>query len=568
MLWPELAGYSTPAGMWRRRARIPWPSCYQIGSFSTPVRFSKKGFLEKTMFKLSLVSLCATIVMLHVPSAAAQGPCVQYRLMPRTIYETQKVTTWRDVQETQYRSETTKAYKPVWTTEQRENRYTVLKPVEETSWREERYTVLKPVVKTSYREQLYEETSWETTTEMHDQQVVEQVPVYETSYRDEQVIVRKPVTETQMQTENVTVYKPVTTLETQYVPGTSAVTQWTVGQAPATTNLQWLRPGYNFDATTGQYVWQRRGLHWVNSPGAAYYAPQTSLVPTMTPQTVQKTALVPETWVQQKPVTVTNYVDEVTSRKVPVQTYKLEQRVTTRKVPVEVQKPVKRYISKKIPFEETEYERQEVVRKVPVVTQRFEREERVEPVEVQVCRWEAVETQQQIPTVVTRRVAVESTQLVPRTVMMQVPVDMYGNPLQVATVPAAVPQYYAAQPTVASDEPQRVYMGRPDTVLREVPANESVEFPETRLKPMTTLVPIDRLPDGAVKSVDEGEPTPANSSEGAVEAADQQPSLEGNESGAAESGENQATPSVPAIDGPDRPRGDNDADKPKSPVGT
>jgi hypothetical protein len=301
-------------------------------------------------------------------------------------------------------------------------------------------------------------------------------------------------------------------------------------------------------------------------------------LPTVTPQVVQKTTLVPETQVVQKPVTVTRYVDEVTTRKVPVETYRTEKRVTTRKVPVEVRRPVTKQVVRKVPVEQIEYESQEVVRQVPVVTQRFERVEKVEPYQVQVCRWEPVETERQTPTVVTRRVPVETVRMVPRTVMMNVPVDMFGNPVPgMAAIPVPyvsspvtqLPPVYESYPVADSVvSPQRIYTARPDTLIRE-PASQSV--PETPVKAETELVPTESKPDSgaATPAADDksGQPSTGDG-DARPAAADQKPSLElpgGDTSKAGESGSDSA---LPALEGPARPGVEESTNRPRQPIDT
>ncbi len=544
-------------------------------------RWIRKTGFQSTGFKMSrwLFSiLVITAWLVGSSQTMAQDPCVQYQLVPRTIYEQKKVTTYREVMETQYQTQRTTSYKPVWTTERRENRYSVLKPVTETSFREERYTVLKPVTETGFREETFEETTWETITEMREEQVVEEKPIVETSFREEQVRVSKPVVETMMQEQNVTVYRPTTVNETQYVPGTTAVNSFNLAMTPGSTRLQWLQPGFRFDPVTGQNVWQRAGLHWVQSPATAYYVPQTTLMPTVTPQTVQRTSLVPETVVRKEPVQVTRYVDEIITRKVPVETRRTERQIITRKVPVQVQKPVKRLVTKRIPIERVTYERQEMVRKVPVTEQRFETVERVDYEDVQVCRWQEVESEVQVPLVVTRRIPVETTMSVPRTVMMRVPVDAFGNPIQ-------LPNYFPAETTYsapigesavissrplssgspASEDPVRVETARPAVEWKAVPGTARDVFNETQLKPETDLqkvTPRDNEHLGTVERAGDGSSSPA--------AADTRPALsEAGTSNAEKSGpENSEMEKQdgPTLDPPAQPSTDSSHSKPDDPV--
>jgi len=552
------------------------------------------------MNRLLCLAISITVGCMSSDFVAAQDACVQYQVIPRTIYEAQKVTTYREVMETQY--ETELQWKPVWTTERRERRYKVLKPVTETSTREERYTVLKPVTETGYREQTFEETTWQTTTEMRDEQVVEEKPVIETSYREEQIRVRKPVTETMMKSENVTVYRPVTSNETRYVPGSTTVNGWGVATAPSATRLRWLPPTSYVDPLTGLPAFRRRGLHWVQSPSTAYYVPQTTVVAALTRQTVERTSLVPETYVQKQPVEVTRYVDEIQTRKVPVETHRTERQVTTRKVPVQVQTPVKRYITKRIPIERVRYERREVIRKVPVTRQRFEEEIRVEPYDVQVCRWEQKEVR--APKVVTRRIPVETTQMMPRTVLMRVAVDIYGNQVQVPmysqptyspysssySVPLETPlraatEAEAARPartmTERPSEARRSDSAEPRVEMRAVPGSERVVFEESQLKSETDMVditpksPADKETTETSEQEVQGELTPATNEDDAAagegEAANQVPSLADDEGDSGkkafdENARKTLLEDMPGLDPPKPPTGSDDSVKPKDPV--
>jgi YTV len=578
-----IATSAVPAGYSGNNGAKRLPTGHNSGkliALCNPLLFvvNEKGSLKMFLYSKVPVITAAVLLLYSGADLSAQQACVQYRFMPQTVYELQKVPVWKDVAETSYRNERVTSYKPVWTTERRENRYTVLKPVDETSYREQRQTVLKPVRKTSYRDETVNETTYETVTEMREEQVYEDVPVQETSYREEQVIVRKPVTETRWQSENVTVYRPMTVNETQYVPGVSAVQGWGVAQAPASTSLEWQRRGYTYNPLTGQFVWQRPGFHWVANPGAQVLIPQASLVPTLTPQTVQRTSLVPETIVQQKPVTVTSYVDEVTTRKVPVETLTTQRRVTTRKVPVQVQRPVTRQITRKVPVEETEYVSQEVVERIPVVTRRFDRVEKVEPYDVSVCRWEAVEVEQQTPVVTTRRVQTEASRWVARTVMVYVPVDMFGNPLpgytSVRYIQPLPETTVTAMPTISET---RLPVVSEPAVESTIVSRPAVEFPETRIRSESNLVPVEkkdsdeqeRKDEDAGERTIEGNLQPADgddSNNKGDKAADERPSLD-NPTNGGETGD-ETSLRLDQLEGPARPDVDERAEKPRRPSGT
>ena len=71
------------------------------------------------MNRLLLLSILTGAILVSVSfradSVSAQDACVQYQVIPRTIYEAQKVTDYREVMETQYKTERTTSWKPVYT---------------------------------------------------------------------------------------------------------------------------------------------------------------------------------------------------------------------------------------------------------------------------------------------------------------------------------------------------------------------------------------------------------------------------------------------------------------------
>ncbi len=347
-----------------------------------------------------------------------QEDCVTYKVVPQTTYERTPVKVKRWSYDTVYETRRQTTYKPVWTTETKERRTTVLKPIHKTSTREERYTVKKPVTETKYRERTYEETVYETVTEMREERVIVEKPIVETEMREEKVIVRKPVTERLIRVENHTVYKPVTSSQSYWAPPTTLV------QRPdlVRQRLQRLNSGYYINPYTGQYQFQRGGLRWVPSS-----VPQPAdLVPTLIPQQIETTRLVPEIVKTETPVEVTRYREQIELRKVPVQVQRTEKRIETRKVPVEVRKPKTVIRTERVPYTETTYVDQEVVRKVPVIETEYQTVERVEPYEEQVCEWKTVTEEVKVPVKRWRQVEVDAIKHTPRTVYMKVPVDANG----------------------------------------------------------------------------------------------------------------------------------------------
>ena len=477
----------------------------------------------------------------------AQDRCVSYKLVPQTTYRTNPVTVSHLVNETVMEPKQITTYKPVWTRENRERRSVVLKPVVKTSHREERYLVRRPIIETKYKEQKIEETSYETVTEMREQRWLVEKPVVETQYREEQVVVRKPVTKTLIQTENVTTLKPVTVRETQYMAGATVRNDLVL--ETGRNRLQWLRPGTYVDPLSGYAGYKRRGLHWVRNQQLAL---RPSLEPALIPYQVDRTTYQPETVRVQKPIQVTEYVDQYETRKVPVQVSKTSREILTTKTPVTVKKPVTTIRTERVPYKEVKYRQEILVRRVPVTETTYQRVEQVEPYEVEVCKWVAETKEIKVPRTITRRVNYSINQLVPENVVMRVPVDAWGNvvgePTQIPQTQTAyrypVAERILAAPVVETYKPipgkssGSTVVGEP-IVVRKLRADEyldenpdSVLVPETETnadKPQskTTVV---RRPT-LIDSNEEDSSDADVESNGSVLDSDQSPKLEPAETG-------------------------------------
>ena len=374
------------------------------------------------LHRIFLMAVCMFSCIVSAAVVRAQTECVTYKLVPRISYETQPVTFSQFVDQTVMETKPVTTYKPVWTRETRYRKTTVLKPITKTSHREERYLVRRPIVETSYVEQQVQETSYQTVTEMKEQRWLVEKPVVETQYREQQYLVKKPVTQTYMQTENVTTLKPVTIRETQYVPGAAVSDQFVLESGR--NRLRWLRPGTYVDPVTGAVQHKRAGLHWVPDQQLAI---RSNVVPTLLEQQVDRTAYSPETVQVQRPVQLTQYVDQIETRKVPVQVSKTSREIMVTQTPVTVQKPVTNTSTRRVPVQEVKYREEVLVRRVPVTETTYQRVENVEPYEVEVCKWVAQTQEVQIPRTVRRRVDYSMNQLVPRNDWITVPVDALGN---------------------------------------------------------------------------------------------------------------------------------------------
>ena len=475
----------------------------------------------KMISRLSLIAVTVFVSALSTPTSA-QDVCVQYHLVPRTVYEKRQVTRYRWTDETSYEVQQVTDQVPVYSTEKREKVTVTYEPHTTTTMQDEYYDVVRPVTETKYRERTWQETEYETVTEMRDQDYVVEKPVTETQYKTERVLVRKPVRKTEMRTEDVTTYRPVQTLETQYVPSASISNQLVEAPGSNRSRLDWLNRGYYWDAQQGQYVFRRGGLHWTN-PGTVLMN-QPTVTYGLTPQQRSRTTYVPETTRRQKPVEVIEYDEHIEVRRVPVEVQRTERRIETRKVPVEVQRPITRTKTERVPYSETRMERVTKVRRVPIEKTELRRVEKVEPYDKLTARWVEKTREVRVPKTVRRRVPYTETVMVPRTVWMKVPVDVFGNvignPIPIETRPAdvapairetsrRVPTESAPsvlertlQETSGRSEPTPIQRIEYDRPARQVtPANQdaddSIVFPATVPdpdNPETSLVQVTRRP--------------------------------------------------------------------------
>lgn len=343
-----------------------------------------------------MVTLRGSIALLVGLSMAAplwaQVVCQPaYRIVHKTIYEEQPVTTYRLEYETVYQQKQVTSYKPTWFSETRTRRYTVAKPVYETSEREERYTVLRPEWTTEYRERSYDRTHYVT----------------ETQTRQERIVVNKPVTETVMQNYNYTTYKPVTTMRTQYVDQGGFVDQQVHRPGAVRNRLQWVNGYHAADPITGHTRYYRGGLHWVPQQNPGVVTTRRMYVPNVVAQQIPQTTHVPQVVTAQRPVQVTRW----------------QRTEEIREVPHTVQKPVTERIVEKVPVKTFRWVRREMVRKVPTTTYKMQYEERSEDYQVKVCKMVAETKTVQVPHTVSKWVAYTSKRLKPRTVVMRIPID-------------------------------------------------------------------------------------------------------------------------------------------------
>ena len=383
----------------------------------------------------------AALALLSGPTSSfAQTNWATY---PKTVYEKKPVKKTRWVDETVVEKKQVTSYKPIWQTEKRERKRVLYKPVQETVEREEKIILRKPVVETLYRDKTVEETTYETVTKYRDEEYTVREPVTETEMRTENYTVRKPVTKKMIEVTKTTSYKPVVETKTRMVPTEVPVIQ--LGSTPdpnARPRAQWLERGYYTDPSTGQTVFRKRGLHWVQ-PSVA--AAAVGVLPALIPEEKAEVSFVPETVEERTPIEITRFVEEEMTREVPVEVEKMVERTKTRRVPYEVKIPKTTVTTEKVPYKRTTYKEEVITRKVPHIRTTVKKIEMTEPYEVEVPRWVSRTEEVEVPQTVSRKVEYEVMQDVAKVVMMKVPVDVCGNPVGVATpVDPELPQKVVA----------------------------------------------------------------------------------------------------------------------------
>ena len=357
----------------------------------------------------------------------------------QTVYEPRPVTVYRLMYETILEERQVTSYRPVWETQTRERRYTVARPVMETSTREQRFRVRRPVRETQMRDTSYDRVQYVAETQMREQRVIVNRPVWETRQQERRYVVRKPVTETITQDRHYTTMQPVTTMHTQVVDQGQYVDQSYYQPGPIVRRLRWLQ-GHRFtDPATGVTRWRGACLYWVPVQRSGRHVVQRAWVPNYVTRQVPQTTYVPKSAVQQVPVQVTRYQDEVVTDTVPVRVCRMEQTEVVQQVPHTVYRQVVERIQQQTPVQVCRWVEEEVVRHLPVTTTRYEYEQRVEQVSVRVCNMVTFQETVRVPRTRAKWVPVTYTRMVPRTVMMRGPrrpstTDVAGSGQQPATV--------------------------------------------------------------------------------------------------------------------------------------
>ncbi len=372
---------------------------------------------------------CVFGCVMTVNSASAQINGYEtyqtYKLVPVTVYEKKPVTMSRWINETTKERKQETAYKQITQTEQRERKRVTYKPIRTTSEREERMVVKKPITETLFRQRRTEERTFEEVTDYRDEEYTVREPVVETEMREEKYTVRKPVTQKLIEVKATTTYKPKYKNQTELVPTTAVVPQIVATPDPTQRpRMTWLGTGYYTDPASGQTVFRRRGLHWVQP---SVLTPAASTVPTLVPRETAKFEFVPETVEERTPIEVTRMVEKVETRKVPVEVKRMVERTKTRRVPYSRKVPKTIVTTEEIPYTRTTYREEVVVKKVPYEEVIYQKVETFEPYDVETSRWVPYQREIEVPRTVSKRVDYEVMQAIPRTIMMKVPIDCFGN---------------------------------------------------------------------------------------------------------------------------------------------
>lgn len=347
--------------------------------------------------------------------------CVEWKSYTDTIWVDQEVTENRVINETTYETKEVAKSRPRFISEKLERTITEEKPVEKTSYKTVTRKVTKPVTTTKSRTRTRVVESFEDVTEMREEAYTVRKPVTETVMEKKEVLVRKPVTRRSVKKENVTVYRPQESTQTTVVPGTLLVPGPVTSSRP---RIEWLQRGYYGDPQTGQRVWRRPGLHWVDQPQFSQQA-----VPVAIPQQQTSVTMVPETIVKERPVEETTFVSEYETREVPVTVERMVEETRTRKVPVTVRIPKREVIEEQIPYTETTYVDETITEEVPVTETVMQTVTRKEPYTRVKETWEDYTETVRVPKTTAKRVPYVAKYRVPYLVEVRVPCDANGRPV-------------------------------------------------------------------------------------------------------------------------------------------
>ncbi|MGI5832580.1 MAG: hypothetical protein ACOX6D_08645 [Thermoguttaceae bacterium] len=312
------------------------------------------------------------------------------------------------VRETEIREEEITTYETVWDEETRYRTRTVCKRVPETTVRRETVRVSKPVWETIEKETSYDVVRYVSETSEREEVKTIRKPV--TEYQEREIVetVNRPVQETVMERRCRQVNRPVTTTETRTRDCGEYETRYVQKPARTYTRLTWQRGGEYYDPETGRTRNRLPGLYWTDLSAEPEYKAERVYTPRLVTETVPVTRMVPETIVEEVPVTVNKMISEqvVRTERVPV-TRMVEEQVVN-KIPVTTYKPVTEKVVKKTPVRVCRMETVDEVRETPVTTYKMVTETIQEPYTVKVARQVPRIQKVQRPVTVCRRVPIDA----------------------------------------------------------------------------------------------------------------------------------------------------------------
>ncbi|MDR1959613.1 MAG: hypothetical protein LBQ54_11335 [Planctomycetaceae bacterium] len=337
------------------------------------------------------------------------------------------VTTYKVEYATEYREEEVFSEQLVWDTEIRERKITEYKQVPETSVHRETYRVMKPVWVTEYRDTSYDVIKQVPETSVREERHIVNRPVTETLQRDVVQTVLRPVQQTVLQQRQYTVNRPVTTYQTQVVDRGGYVNYTAVEPGKTYNRITWQSGGTYVDPITGVTRSRWPGFYWTPMHSDPKLTQQSVYQPNYVAEQRPVTSLIPETVVEQIPVTQTTYQQEQITRTEPYQVSRIVQEQVVQKVPVTTYRQVVERVPQTTPVQVLKMEAQEVTKDIPTTTYKTVAFERTEPYEVKVPR--IVKVSQKV--------------MRPYTVERKIPLDSQGNPIIVPEItkiptPAAI----------------------------------------------------------------------------------------------------------------------------------
>ncbi|MCL2348457.1 MAG: hypothetical protein FWC50_09380 [Planctomycetaceae bacterium] len=365
------------------------------------------GATGTTVISTAPPTVISRPVTISGPVTTISGPVTRSANFP--VVDPVPTRTFRIENETQFREEEETSFQQVWDREVRERRFSVIRQVPETTVQQETFRVLRPVWTTEFRDTSYNVIRTVPETSEREERVTVSRPVWETAEREVWQTVQRPVQETVMQERQMTVNRPVTTLQTNVVDRGQFVNFTFVQPGRTFNRLAWQQGGTFVDPATGATRRQLPGLFWTPMQEQSRLRQGTVFQSNLVTETTPVTTLVPETVVEQVPVTRTTFQEERIARREPYQVMRMVQEEQVRRVPVTTFRQVVERVQQTTPVQVYRMETQEVTRDVPVTRNKTVVEERTEPYTVLVPRIQPVTRKVLRPFVVERRIPLDES---------------------------------------------------------------------------------------------------------------------------------------------------------------